>query len=104
MAPLSGPSTQHLQFTYTYSHFYNRARGLILGNTDILNPVNRRHHSTTNLNKNISNQREQSKHLIHIHIQISNKVTMELQHHIGIIVIMIAIHLYKDYKDNKGNL
>jgi len=29
---------------------------------------------------------------------------MELQHHIGIIVIMIAIHLYKDYKDNKGNL
>jgi len=41
MAPLSGPSTQHLQFTYTYSHFYNRARGLILGNTDILNPVTR---------------------------------------------------------------
>ena len=68
------------------------------------NHSDRRHHSTTNLNKNISNQREQSKHLIHIHIQISKVIQMELQHHIGIIVIMIAIHLYKDYRDNKGNL
>jgi hypothetical protein len=58
MAPISGPSPQHPQLTYTYSHFYNRGRGLILGNTDILNPVIRLATNKQKLNSysnNISN-------------------------------------------------
>jgi len=67
---------------------------------------NRARQSTTNLNKNIRHQREQSKQTLHIHIHnpIEHISNMEHIYIIGIISIMITLHLYKDYRDNKHNL